>query len=304
MYFFDIIDYYYNCYFGSFAVTATESAQNITDHHVTTPDTGVAVTSAFLKTVSEFVGSARCENDTACTTSDQAVIDEYIDFQIEFLKQQSIFFNAYQNPTFWGFVDPTITPLIGIHTVTLNKYLIPSTFNSSLPIITPTPISVSIDYGNAIINETMLENYKSAYKNFECSVRKLISYFTGAKFEHPELTNFQKIIFPGIISIGYYCFGDIIPGVPIAPDVEFWISAAGGTGGYHPEIQVPSTNYPTLILTLPAGYYPTHERAVLKFNLSGIVPAGSTAPVIFDFNNQFQVYSNQIHSVFIPYTPF
>lgn len=324
MYFFDILDYYSNCFFGPHAhVNVTQySPYHYNDELVSAN----ATFEAMIKAYCEFIFASRCNNDTACSANDQLMIDNFVQAEIEFLKARAVFFNAYLRPAHWNLVNGSITTLTGVCPIqlpdvqditdlpalgvpgnvvlvtnlnleyvwdkvtsswiirtsntdpTMLKYYVPVLPGSFLI----TTQSFSIDFGTGLTTQASLEAYKTAYQNFECEMRKLVSYFTGATFKKSSLTGFQEL---GQVE-GFNCSpytdykisGNIDIGVPV--NVTFKLPYANGNGGPYGAYTVQSSNIPTLTATLQPGTF-FIGVGELTFQLTGTIPVGTVSTICY-----------------------
>lgn len=209
MYFFTISDYYKSCYFGKLAQTAGTTCPEGAPGYNCHPDdihflqTAVAANAtidAHMKAVKEYVLTARCNNNTACSAQDQIVINNYMTAYQNFLVQKEIFFNAFEDYSLWGVPQSWpppyqpgsySSPLTGVHNITFTIF--PIHLNNN-PLPFSTSVTLPVDFGNGQMTLTGLETYKQSFQNLDCEMKKMLSYFTGMNFDKSTtLTNHYQI---------------------------------------------------------------------------------------------------------------
>lgn len=193
MYFFDPYDYYSVCYFGKSAHTGTLDT-NGEPHYISVEIAAGATFEAYMNALQKYIMDSSCPTDASCSAQDQTVIDNFNTAHLNFLIERKIFFNAYKNPDMWGFPAGVYPPaLTGIVNTSISRRDITTTTGNPNSFITV--FNVPINYGTGQFTLASIDTYKQSFKNLDCEIKKLLSYFTGMDFSNPSLNNYYQMTY-------------------------------------------------------------------------------------------------------------
>ena len=192
MYFFDLNDYRATCFFGPRAAYFGDSEDEKSTYRATRD--------AFIKALNEFrlaaihITNLDCN---ACVDCRDKIATAFCNYQTYYNSQEyiiatALFFNMYTN---WGFdpntiLNPEPDKKFGVQNYTYDEMVYSGSNCTGIPSLTPQ--TISIDFGDGMWNQNVMNEYLRVQKKLMC----LLDIFLKTATMNPQkstLTNFVQI---------------------------------------------------------------------------------------------------------------